>query len=114
MRNSVPFRIGSLLATLQSNAPATLAVRKGRLPMAATPVFTCVCGTQRKTSNHWILAVRNSYGIKFTTWDWNLALSDNVIVLCGEGCAASLLSRSLGEWNQISKNPGPSSVSAAA
>lgn len=38
--------------------------------------------------------------IRFAPWDWNLALSDNVIVLCGERCAAGLLSRSLGEWKQ--------------
>jgi hypothetical protein len=27
-----------------------------------------------------------------------LAMEDNVIVLCGERCAAGLLSRCLGEW----------------
>ena len=31
-----------------------------------------------------------------------MALRDDVIVLCGEGCAAALLSRLLGEW----KEPG--------
>jgi hypothetical protein len=35
-------------------------------------------------------------------WDWKLAQSDDIIVLCGEGCAASLLSRSFGEWKQTS------------
>jgi len=29
-----------------------------------------------------------------------MAMRDDVIVLCGEGCAAALLSRSLGEWKQ--------------
>lgn len=70
--------------------------------MASTATFTCLCGIQRKTSNHWILAVRSANGIKFAPWDWNLALSDNVIVLCGESCAAALLSRSLGEWKHTS------------
>jgi len=70
--------------------------------MASSAIFTCVCGIQKKTSNHWILATRTPHGVKFTPWDWNLALSDNVIVLCGEGCAAALLSRSLGEWKQAS------------
>lgn len=46
--------------------------------------------------------MRTAHGIRFTPWDWNLALGDNVIVLCGEGCAAALLSRSLGEWKQSS------------
>lgn len=70
--------------------------------MASSAIFTCVCGTQNKISNHWILATRTPHGLKFSPWDWNLALSDNVIVLCGEGCAAALLSRSLGDWKQAS------------
>ena len=44
--------------------------------------------------------MRTPQGVRFVPWDWNLALSDNVIVLCGEGCAAALLSRCLGEWKQ--------------
>ena len=55
---------------------------------------------QRKTSNHWMLATTTAQSIKFVPWDWNLALADNVIVLCGEGCAAALLSRSLGDWKE--------------
>lgn len=66
--------------------------------MASTATFTCLCGVQKTTSNHWILAVRTPHYVKFSPWDWNLALNDNVIVLCGEGCAAALLSRSLGDW----------------
>jgi hypothetical protein len=66
--------------------------------MASTPLFTCICGIQKKTSNHWILAMCRPGKISFTPWDSQLAMQDDVIVLCGEGCAASLLSRSLGEW----------------
>jgi hypothetical protein len=33
-------------------------------------------------------------------WDWDLAMSSDIIVLCGEGCASALLSRSLGEWKR--------------
>lgn len=81
--------------------------------MAATATFTCLCGTQRKTSNHWILALRSPASIKFIPWDWNLAMSDNVIILCGEGCAAALLSRSLGDWKQAAGNPRqPETVAA--
>jgi 3-mercaptopyruvate sulfurtransferase SseA len=68
--------------------------------MAVAAIFTCVCGVQKKTSNHWILATRSAETIRFVAWDWNLATSDNVVVLCGEGCAAALLSRSLGMWKQ--------------
>jgi hypothetical protein len=38
-------------------------------------------------------------------WDWKLAQSDDIIVLCGENCATSLLSRSLGEWKQTAESP---------
>jgi hypothetical protein len=68
--------------------------------MAATPLFTCVCGVQKKTSNHWILAIRTPHDVRFMPWDVNLAKEDHVIVLCGERCAAALLSRSLGEWKE--------------
>jgi hypothetical protein len=68
--------------------------------MAMTPVYTCLCGTQKKTTNHWVLASVAPTGITFMPWDWKLAQNDDIIVLCGEGCAAALLSRSLGEWKQ--------------
>lgn len=66
--------------------------------MASTAIFTCVCGIQKKTSNHWILAMHTTNAIKFVPWDWNLAADEKTIVLCGERCAAALLSRSLGAW----------------
>ncbi|MDE1176925.1 MAG: hypothetical protein PW789_10005 [Edaphobacter sp.] len=69
--------------------------------MAATATFTCVCGVQKKATNHWILARVTSNSIQFMPWDWNLALCDDIIILCGEGCAAALLSRSLGEWKEL-------------
>ncbi len=66
--------------------------------MASTAVFTCVCGIQKKTSNHWILAMVEPGCVRFVPWEEKLARREDVIVLCGEGCAAALLSRSLGEW----------------
>src|ERR1700733_13458297 len=71
-----------------------------RQGMAAVTLFTCVCGVQKKTSNHWVLAKMTKNGITFMPWDWNLAVSNDIIVLCGEGCASALLSRSLGEWKR--------------
>jgi hypothetical protein len=68
--------------------------------MAATSLFTCLCGVQKKTSNHWVLAKVASRNITFMPWDSQLAHRDDIIVLCGEGCAAALLSRSLGDWKQ--------------
>ena len=52
--------------------------------MAATPLFTCTCGVQKKTSNHWILAITSAHDVRFMPWDANLAMEDHVIVLCGE------------------------------
>ncbi|MEO8737969.1 MAG: hypothetical protein ABI380_15700 [Edaphobacter sp.] len=68
--------------------------------MAVISIFTCVCGTQKKTSNHWVLAKVTPYGIGFMPWDSNMARNKEIVVLCGEGCATALLSRSLGEWKQ--------------
>jgi hypothetical protein len=66
--------------------------------MAVISIFTCVCGIQKKTSNHWVLAKATPFGLGFMPWDENIARNHDVAVLCGEGCAAALLSRSLGEW----------------
>jgi hypothetical protein len=78
--------------------------------MAATATFTCVCGVQKKTTNHWVLAKVTSDSIQFLPWDWELALTDDIIILCGEGCAAALLSRSLGEWKALPPNVGTMSA----
>jgi len=66
--------------------------------MAVTPLFKCICGIQKRTGNHWVLAKVTPTDIRFVPWDAKLAVGDDIIVLCGEGCAAALLSRSLGEW----------------
>ena len=68
--------------------------------MAATSIFTCVCGVQKKASNHWVLATATGERIVFVPWDRSVALREDIVVLCGEGCAATFLSRSLGEWKQ--------------
>jgi hypothetical protein len=70
--------------------------------MAAITLYTCVCGVQKKTSNHWVLAKVSDNGVTFMPWDAELARRNDIVVLCGEGCAASMLSRSLGDW----KKPG--------
>lgn len=82
--------------------------------MASTATFTCLCGIQRKTSNHWILATKTPVGLKFSPWDWNLAMDDNIIVLCGEGCATALLSRSMGEWKHTSMVQASEALSCLA
>jgi hypothetical protein len=83
-------------------------IEEGRQKMAATSLFTCTCGIQKKTSNHWVLAKVTPGGITFMPWDINLAFENDIIVLCGEGCASALLSRYMGEW----KRPIPISVAS--
>ena len=68
--------------------------------MAASTLFTCVCGVQKKTSNHWVLAKETTHGVTFMPWDVELAMDNDIVVLCGEGCAAAMLSRSLGDWKR--------------
>jgi hypothetical protein len=82
--------------------------------MAATHLFTCTCGVQKKTSNHWILAIVTPGSIKFVPWDAKLAMREDVIVLCGERCAAALLSRSLGDWKAADYAPSAAELSFAA
>jgi hypothetical protein len=71
-----------------------------RQKMAAITLYTCLCGVQKKTSNHWVLAKVSDNGITFMPWDAELARRGDIVVLCGEGCAASMLSRSLGDWKK--------------
>lgn len=68
--------------------------------MAASTVFHCICGVQKKTSNHWVMARITRSGLLFMPWDWNLALHDDIIILCGERCSVALLSRHLGDWKE--------------
>jgi hypothetical protein len=75
-----------------------------RQDMAATSLFTCTCGIQKKTTNHWVLAKVTPGGITFMPWDINLAFDDEIIVLCGERCASALLSRYMGDWKRPSVN----------
>lgn len=45
-------------------------------------------------------------GVVFMPWDWNLALNDDIIILCGEGCSVALLSRHMGDWKQSAVKQG--------
>jgi hypothetical protein len=96
--------IGRPLATMQDVAHEIEGTsnRQRRQKMAAITLYTCVCGVQKKTSNHWVLAKVSDNGVTFMPWDAELARRNDIVVLCGEGCAASMLSRSLGDW----KKPG--------
>ncbi len=77
--------------------------------MAVIQSYTCVCGAQKKTTNHWVLAKVTPSDIRFMPWDWDTARSKDIVILCGEGCAAALLSRSLGDW----KHAAPAATAAA-
>jgi hypothetical protein len=41
----------------------------------------------------------DTVGIWFMQWDQDLAMREEIVVLRGEGCAATVLSRALSEWN---------------
>jgi len=69
--------------------------------MAVTRLFKCVCGIQKKSSNHWVLAEVSGTDVRFTPWDAKLAQREDIIVLCGEACASALLSRVMGEWKSL-------------
>jgi hypothetical protein len=81
--------------------------------MASTSLFTCLCGVQKKTSNHWVLAKVSPRSITFMPWDSQLAHRDDIVVLCGEGCAAALFSRSLGDWKQQPQPVAETELTAA-
>ena len=93
---------GIRLAFMQNVAQTTEAelILERRQKMAAITLYTCLCGVQKKTSNHWVLAKVSDNGITFMPWDAELARRGDIVVLCGEGCAASMLSRSLGDWKK--------------
>jgi hypothetical protein len=83
---------------------------EGRQEMAATSLFTCTCGIQKKTTNHWVLAKVTTGGITFMPWDTALAFEDEIIVLCGERCASALLSRYMGDWKRPTVSSTPIST----
>jgi len=60
-------------------------------------VYVCSrCGTQKKVTNHWILALPARTSIEFSQWDVVEARRVDAIHLCGEACAAKELSEFLG------------------
>ena len=60
-------------------------------------VYQCdECGVQKKESNHWVLAfVNTERALNF--WPWSDDVPD-AIHLCGEGCAAKVLSKQVASW----------------
>jgi hypothetical protein len=55
------------------------------------------CGVQKKESNHWVLAfVSTVGGLNF--WPWSDISDSRAIHLCGEGCAAKVLSKQIASW----------------
>jgi hypothetical protein len=92
-------RLAFMQNVAQSKRSGTTTTEEAK-KMAAITLYTCLCGVQKKTSNHWVLAKVSDSGITFMPWDAELARRGDIVVLCGEGCAASMLSRSLGDWKK--------------
>lgn len=69
--------------------------------MAVVHTYTCICGTEESATKGWILAEVRSDAIAFLPWNHDTASRDDIITLCGERCATTLLSRSMGEWESL-------------
>ena len=58
------------------------------------------CGTEKKESNHWIVARMTNVGVEFHTWAWavregQLEEDEKLRHLCGRKCAHLLLNEFL-------------------
>lgn len=63
--------------------------------MAASLVYRCACGAERKLTNHWFVAqVREYGGLYLYTWDrateMGILEDRDSHHLCGHNCAAKL------------------------
>jgi hypothetical protein len=56
------------------------------------------CGVQKKESNHWVIAYNYVPAMIFQPWDNEQADKEGVLTLCGEGCAAKVLSKQIASW----------------
>lgn len=73
-------------------ASADWTIREGEA-MSHQPAFHCdVCGKKKEASNHWWIAFQVT-GFGIWPWDSDLARHENATHLCGEGCAAKLMSK---------------------
>ena len=57
------------------------------------------CGVHKKESNHWVLAEIDGISMRMTPWDEFIATAPHPpLHLCGEGCAAKVLSKQIASW----------------
>lgn len=68
--------------------------------MSKSLLYVCdSCGTPRTPSNHWLMANIKYTRIEVMPWEEGTAATDETILhLCGEGCAAKILSRQVSTW----------------
>lgn len=60
-------------------------------------VYQCdECGVQKKESNHWVIAFVSTDRANF--YPWAEGAHPDVLHLCGEGCAAKVLSKQVASW----------------
>jgi hypothetical protein len=61
--------------------------------MSYQPTMSCdVCGKHKEVSNHWWVVFQVS-GLELWPWREDLAQHSEAKHLCGEGCAAKLMSK---------------------
>lgn len=62
--------------------------------MSLLSTYICdQCGKQKETSNHWWIAIISNSKIAFFPWITGFAVDSKATHLCGEGCAAKLMSQ---------------------
>jgi hypothetical protein len=63
--------------------------------------YTCdECGVQKQQSNHWLIGLAKQW-MEFWPWDEVMASRPEYLHLCGEGCAAKVLSKQIASWKEV-------------
>lgn len=52
------------------------------------------CGVQKQESNHWVICLHRNW-LEFWPWSEEMAIKSGFLHLCGEGCAAKVLSKQI-------------------
>jgi len=70
--------------------------------MSVQKVYTCsVCGVERKTANHWFVAIMQKAGYDLRTWDWaqqeGKLEDEKTLHLCGQVCVNRLFDKFMNE-----------------
>jgi hypothetical protein len=62
-----------------------------------------LCPAVKQQSNHWLLALVYGAAVHFYPWDADVPDRDELKHICGQGCAAKLLSQTIEAWAKPSE-----------